>query len=409
MAKLDLKDAPGGPAMITSVRLVDVPSTGLPRFTLNTSGFGNTAIASATSPIHQYCDVTGYVAPQNKFELKLPLPENWNQKLFFYACGGFCGAVLSDACNLGLARGYAAVTGNGGHDSARGFDGVWAANAPELQEDFGWRSNHVVALIAKTITTRYYGKPIKYSYIAGNSKGGQAVLMEAQRFPEDFDGYMASAPVYDYTGRNVLAGAWFAQAISDGQGGTVLDAAAAQVVHRSVLEHCGAQAGVEEGLVTDPLSCGWQPEMVACASGSNGAGCLSGRQVAAVKHLMSRVTNSKGEVLYAYPYIPGTETQWEGWNYYGAPSLGVPPRLANLELAGEFERYMADEKIRDNVDALKFDFDRGPANLNRARRIYDAVSPDLHGLKARHGKILLAWVGRWRDYGNVFDWLLRGS
>jgi feruloyl esterase len=72
--------------------------------------------------------------------------------------------------------------------------------------------------------------------------------MEAQRFPEDFDGLMPSAPVYDYTGRNTTAAAWFAQAITDGHGGSVLNAAAAEAIHRSVLEHCGAQAGVDEGL-----------------------------------------------------------------------------------------------------------------------------------------------------------------
>ncbi len=264
LTALNLEAAPGGPAIITSARLVEVPATGLERWILTPSGFGSSA-ANGAGRIHEYCDVTGYVAPQNKFELKLPLPNEWNQKFFFYACGAFCGTVFGDSSNLGLARGYASVTGNGGHDSAWGFDGVWAANAPELQEDFGWRSNHVVALIAKAITTHYYGKPIKYSYMAGGSKGGQAVLMEAQRFPEHFDGLMASAPVYDYTGRNTYAAAWFAQAFSDGHGGSVLNAAAAQAVHKSVLEHCGAQAGVEEGLVTDPPSCKWQPEMIACA------------------------------------------------------------------------------------------------------------------------------------------------
>jgi len=152
-------------------------------------------------------------------------------------------------------RGYASVTGNGGHDSRWGFDAIWAANAPELQEDFGWRSNHVITLIAKVITAHYYGKPIKYSYMGGGSKGGQAVLIEAQRFPEDFDGLMPSAPVYDYTGRNTIAAAWFAQAITDGHSGSVLNADAAGAIHKSVLEHCGAQAGVDEGLVTDPPSC----------------------------------------------------------------------------------------------------------------------------------------------------------
>jgi Tannase and feruloyl esterase len=222
LAKLNLEAVPGGPAVITSAHLVEVPAGGLePPLSNNSglppSGYGRNAV-SATNRIKQYCDVIGYVAPQNKFRLKLPLPSDWNQKFFFYACGGFCGAVIANGCNLGLSRGYASATGNGGHDSALGFDGVWAANAPELQEDFGWRSNHVVTLIAKAITTSYYGKPIKHSYMAGSSKGGQAVLMEAQRFPDDFDGLMPSAPVYDYTGRNTIAGAWFAQAINDGHG-----------------------------------------------------------------------------------------------------------------------------------------------------------------------------------------------
>src|SRR5260370_32098043 len=245
---LNLEDAAGGPALITSAHLVEVPASGLEPPFFHPSGYAASgAAAQVASKIKQYCDVTGYVAPQNKFELKLPLPGDWNQKFFFYACGGFCGSVVRDACNLGLARGYASATGNGGHDSVLGFDGIWAANAPELQEDFGWRSNHVVTLIAKAITTHYYGAQIRYSYMAGNSKGGQAALMEAQRFPEDFDGLMPSAPVYDYTGRNTIAAAWFAQAFSDSHGGSVLNAAVAEVVHKSVLEHCGAQAGVEEG------------------------------------------------------------------------------------------------------------------------------------------------------------------
>src|SRR5580704_5407273 len=368
LAELNLEVAPGGPAVITSAHLVEVPASGLARWTLTPSGYASSA-PNSPSPIHQYCDVTGYVAPQNKFELKLPLSGDWNQKFFFYACGAFCGTVFGDACHLGLSRGYASVTGNGGHDSAWGFDGVWAANAPELQEDFGWRSNHVVTLIAKAITTHYYGKPIKHSYMGGGSKGGQAVLMEAQRFPEDFDGLMPSAPVYDYTGRNASAAAWFAQAFSDGHGGSVLNAAAAQAVHKSVLEHCGAQAGVDEELVTDPPSCKWQPEMIACHSPSGSADCLNAKQVAAVRRVMTPVTNSKGEVLYAYPYIPGTETMWAGWNYFGSPRPGITPRLANLELPGQYIRYLADERIRENGDALHFSLDRDPATLDRARRI----------------------------------------
>jgi feruloyl esterase len=389
----NLQSVPGGPAIIISAQVVDVPASGLERFPQ--SGYAG-PVAPGASAVHRYCDVTGYVAPQNKFELKLPLAADWNHKFYFYACGGFCGAIVKDAANFGLERGYASATGNGGHDSALGFDGIWAANAPELQEDFGWRSNHVVTLITKAITARYYGMPVQYSYMAGNSKGGQAVLMEAQRFPEDFDGLMPSAPVYDYTGRNTVAAAWFAQAFNDGHGGSVLNEAVAAVVHKSVLEHCGAQAGVEEGLVTDPTSCNWQPEMVRCHSGGGSdAGCLTPRQVDAIKRLMTPATNSRGEVLYAYPYIPGTETQWAGWNYYGKPSSRVPPRTANMDLPGQHLGYLADDTVRHNVDALSFNFERDPATLSRSRRIYDAMSFDLRAFKARGGKILM-WHG-WAD------------
>lgn len=385
----------GGPAVITSARVIDVPATGLEWPTYPTlSGFGSPS-GPRFRTIHHYCDVSGYVAPQNKFELRLPLPADWNQNLFFEACGGFCGTLDGRLCNFGLARGYASVTSNGGHDSASGFDGAWAANAPELQNDFGWRSTHVVTLVAKAIATSYYSRPIAHAYIAGNSKGGQAVLMEAQRFPRDFDGLLPSAPVYDYTGRNMIAAAWSAQAISDGHGGSVLDEAAARTIHASVLARCGAQAGVDEGLVTDPPSCDWQPSMIACGSETHGPACLTPKQVSAVARLMAPARNSAGDIVWAFPYLPGSETQWVGWNYFGAPSNGIAPRLANLLLPEQFGTYLVDAAVRPRVDPLTFDFDRAPATLARSRRVYDATSVDLRAFKQRGGKIVM-WHG-WAD------------
>jgi Tannase and feruloyl esterase len=393
LTRLNLEGAPGGPALITSARLIDVPTAGLERGVYR-SGYGDSRGPIPTH-IRQYCDVTGYVASQNKFELKLPLPDDWNRNFFFTACGGYCGAVDGTRSNPFLARGYASVTGNGGHDSWGFPDGIWAANTPQLQEDYGWRSNHVIALVAKEIVTQFYGALIRRSYMAGNSKGGQAVLLEAQRFPEDFDGYLPSAPVYDFTRRNTIAAAWWAQAVSDGHGGSVLNAAAVEVVHKSVLQHCGAQAGVEEGIVTDPPSCKWQPEMAACGAGMSE--CLNATQVAAIKRLMTSATNSKGEVIYAYPYVPGTETQWENWNYpgTGGPNSANRPLFANMQVVGQFMRYFAGDKVRPNVDALNFNFDRDPPTLARAQKIYDATSTDLRPLKARGGKIVM-WHG-WAD------------
>ena len=130
--------------------------------------------------------MTGYVAPQEQVRVEAAAFRGLESEVFL-----LCLRRLLRHCLWRHLQPWfvawlrASVTGNGGHDSAWGFDhGVWAANAPELQEEFfGWRSNHVVTLIAKAITAHYYGKPIKYSYMGGGSKGGQAVLMEAATLP----------------------------------------------------------------------------------------------------------------------------------------------------------------------------------------------------------------------------------
>jgi hypothetical protein len=379
LAAPDFEGLPGAPTRIMSARIVDVP------------GDPQSAGVLAASPIKQYCQVQGYVAPQNKFELRLPLPAQWNQRFHLTACAGFCGAVNGNACNFTLARGYASITGNGGHDGSPGFDGVWAANNPSLQEDFAWRHNHVITIAGKAITTKFYGQPIVRSYMSGCSKGGHGVLMEAQRFPEDFDGLMAIAPVYDLTGR-IIAGAWYAQAVADAQRASVLNNTVAEIVQKSVLEKCGAQAGVDEGLVTDPASCDWRPESIVCAAGKTDAGCLTPRQLDAVKQLMRPAVNSKGEDVYAFGDIAGTATEWAGWHYGRGGNPAAPTAYANYILHDQFLKYMADPTVRKDVDPLKFDLDRGPASLTRARKLYDATSPDLRQFKARGGKLLM-WHG----------------
>jgi feruloyl esterase len=369
-AGLEFEALGDAPTRVTSARLVDVPA--------------------ATSPVKQYCQVQGYVAPQNKFELRLPLPAQWNQRIHLTPCAGFCGAMMLDQLNEPLSRGYASFTGNGGHDGRFGFDGVWAANNPGLQEDYAWRHNHVITVAAKAITEKFYGQRIARSYMSGCSKGGHGVLMEAQRFPDDFDGLLASAPVYDLTGR-VIAGAWWAQAVADQGGGSVLSSAAADTVQKSVLSRCGAQAGVDEGLVTDPIRCDWKPDMAACAVDKTN-GCLSQRQVEAVARMMKPVVNSRGDVIYAFSDIAGTATEWGGWHYGRGANPAAPAGYANYILHDQFLKYMADPVVRKNVDPLKFDFNRDPATLERARKLYDATSPDLRAFKARGGKLLM-WHG----------------
>lgn len=380
IAQFPLKFLRGAPTRVVSARLVDVPvppATATPQ-----SAVG----MLAASPIKQYCQVLGYVAPQNKFELRLPLPAQWNEKFFMAPCAGYCGALNGNACNLGLARGYAAVTMNGGHDGPQVFDGTWAANAPRLQEDFGWRSVHVVTLAAKEITKRYYGRDIRRSYISGCSKAGQSVLSELQRFPADYDGAISIAPVYDWVGQ-LTQFAWWTHAIHDGAGRTLIDSAVAARVNRSVLARCGSQAGVAEPFVSDPLSCDWRPEMLACGS-ANGGDCLDARVIAAISKVMGDATDSRRTRIYRGT-IPGTETEWPVW--FSAPDRSLP-RTTTYMAVEQFAAYMAEPVAPDSVDVLALEPATLPRRFARARQVYDATSADLSAFKARGGKLIL-WHG----------------
>lgn len=380
----DFEGVPDAPTRLTAARIVDVAAV-----PPETPPNAPQAVLAA-SPIKQYCQVLGYVAPQNKFELRLPLPSQWNGKFLLAPCAGFCGAVQAVFCNPSLARGYASITGNGGHDGGIGFDGLWAANSPGLQEDLAWRHNHVIALAGKAITAKYYGKLIARSYLSGCSKGGHAALMEAQRFPDDFDGLIAAAPVYDLVGRALVA-AWWAQAVDNTQRGSILTRSIAEAVQSSVLARCGAQSGIDERVVTDPASCDWKPEMAACGT-ATGSTCLTAQQVQVVKKMMSPVVNSKGQALYTAADVAGTASEWEGWHYGRGGNSSAPRAHANYQIADQFLKYMADPTVRANADPLKFDFDRDPSTLARARKLYNATSPDLRAFKARGGKLVM-WHG----------------
>lgn len=425
LAAMNFEALPEAPMKIISARLVTVEAGGLSQ-----------PPNPMTWPIDRnavktYCQVSGYAGRQSAFELRLPLPEQWNKKFFFFACAGFCGNVDGNGCNAGLAQGYASITSNGGHMSAPGFDGLWALDDVELQMDFAHRSSHAVTVAGKAITKAFYGAAPVHSYMAGCSKGGQATLMAALKYPADFDGIIPVAPVYDYTGRSVIEAAWVAQANSDGKGGYIVDAKAAQIAHDAFIQACDTMDGVKDGLVTDPVSCPWKPSDVACAAGKNPDECLSPAQVKALEKIYSAPRNSKGERLFPVGNALGSETEWSRWVFrpptggqqgsmeqvptrYGESVAGPDSRFppsANILVAQQYLRYLAFDKGRRPVgdDPLKFNFDADPAQLKRARAIYDATSVDLRAFKARGGKVLM-WQG-WADAGSpagsAIDYYLR--
>ncbi len=140
------------------------------------------------------------------------LPENWNGKLLGLGGGGWAGNVLvvspipgGIVSGPGLTHGYATAQTNAGHEVGTGKDGApnvwdtsWSSN-PDAVTDFSYRAIHVMTDVGKQVVAKYYGQPQKRAYFHGCSTGGRQALMEVQRYPKDYDGVIAGAPVYTLT------------------------------------------------------------------------------------------------------------------------------------------------------------------------------------------------------------------
>src|SRR5262245_6895907 len=143
-----------------------------------------------------HCRVNGVIGTETKFTLLLP--DEWNKKFFMGGGGGFVGSVQNSAIST-VNQGYATVGTDTGH-SGGGTDASWALNNLERRVNFGYLAVHRTAETAKAIIAHYYGSETTKNYFFGCSRGGGQALMEAQRYPNDFDGIISGAPAYDWTG-----------------------------------------------------------------------------------------------------------------------------------------------------------------------------------------------------------------
>jgi Tannase and feruloyl esterase len=379
----------------TLVQAGGLVPTGVPDFTRIPNAPTHVTSASvvpgtATAP--EFCDVRGYVAPQVQFELKLPT-STWQGRYLQQGCGGYCGAIPTTgflACDLQPQGNFAVAATNDGHV---GGDGLWALNDEQLRIDYGSRAVHVVSIAAKAILAAYYGVGPQHSYFNGCSDGGREALMEAQRYPADFDGIVAGAPEIYAMPLNAEEQAWNAIANLDANGGPILTADKLPALHAAVLAACDAKDGLADGQIDDPRQCTFDPASIQCAAGQDGPGCLTPAQVAAARKLYQGVEDPQGRHLYPGGLPLGSEG---GWVPFAVPPPGgsaLDPSLANNYL--EFQAFRAGQ-LGPSVQQWQFTVD----NFNRLRpeaQVYDALDADLSAFQRRGGKLII-WHG-WSDPG----------
>jgi feruloyl esterase len=329
-----------------------------------------------------FCRVAATTAPAVNFEVWLP--EDWNGKFHTAGNGGMAGTISYAAMAGALGRGYATASTDTGHVRGDGgFDANWALDRPDLIEDFGHRSLHLTAVHGKAITAAHYGAPPDYAYYVGCSKGGQQGMMEAQRYPEDFDGLVVGDPAHNWTSFYASAHLWYALATLNDEDSYIPPDKVA-ILGDAVTAACDAVDGVEDGVLDDPRQCDFDPGVLTCENGQTD-GCLSAKQVRAVRDIWRGPVDGDGEVIYP-GLVPGGEAGPGGWSSW------VTGREA---YAGT--HFMAAEDFMRNMvfddpewDFRTWDYDRDlPIALAKTGDALDANDPDLSPLRDRGGKLLV--------------------
>lgn len=343
-----------------------------------------TKVDAAANGLPEACRVTGLIAPNTRFELRMPTT-SWNGKFLMLGCGGYCGSIDSGRSDPGLARNYAVVLTDMGH---QGASWLFAYNNIQGEIDFAYRSTHTVAVASKEIIDAYYNQRANQNYFMGCSTGGRQGMVEAQRFPRDFDGIITGAPVYDETGDGTLFIIWGPLANLDEDGKPILSAKKLPMIRDAVLEQCDALDGIADGILQDPRRCNWQPSDIQCRRGRDGADCLTADEVNVVNKIYSGATDSDGNPWY-FGMSRGSEYTW-------TPEMIGPDGKIGEWLDGaqsfgeEFTTTMPffyDPPL--GTPAASFDFDRDPPRMGLTEIIYNAQNPDLRKFKKAGGKLLL--------------------
>ena len=319
------------------------------------------------------------------FEVWMPTT-TWNRKYQGEGNGGLAGSITYSDMRAAVARGYASSSTDTGHSSNAAGD-PWWTDATAIK-DYGYASIHEIALLSKAIIQAYYGQGPSHAYFNACSTGGREAFMEAQRYPDDYDGIVAGSPVYrviKLRARHVHT--WQCNYL-DTSGAHAIPVAKLQPIFNAIVSQCDAIDGLVDGQVDDPRRCHFDPASIQCA-GADDVNCLTAAQVETFRCIYQGATDpSTGEVIYPGP--PLTSELDEAQNIGSVPNSQYTTFFANTVFQNP------------NYDFLSFKFPRDvDFSLNKVyggetlEFIHHAESPDLRAFSSRGGKFII-WHG-WSD------------
>jgi len=335
------------------------------------------------SALPEFCRVAGTTRPAIKFEVWLPT-STWNGKFQGVGNGANAGSIGYGAMATALKRGYATASTDTGHQSENARDGLWAIGHPELLEDFGYRAIHVMTENGKTIVDRFYSQPAKFSYFVACSPGGRQALMEAQRYPNDYDGIVAGAPAINWS-QFQAGGHMYVADLFNRDPESYLPATKLKALGDAVNASCDQLDGIKDGLLNDPRKCTFDAKALQCEVGKDDASCLTPKQVTAVNAVWAGSHTAKGELIYP-GYTRGAEAAPGGWNNYVS---GTGPRTGTHMAQGSSTIGLL---VHENPkwDDRDFDVEKDAAfAAKKLAKSFDAFDPDLTPFRSRGGRLLM--------------------
>ncbi len=349
-------------------------------FTLPNGGRGNAAFAQLPA----FCRVTATLTPAADSQIQMEIwltAENWNGRFLAVGNGGWAGTISFDAMAAGLRRGYAAASNDTGHSDAAA--GAQFALSQDKLVDFAYRAMHEMTVQSKTIVGSFYSRPPRLSYYQGCSTGGRQGMMEAQRYPDDFDAIIAGAPVYNMVHMNVSQTALQVDMLKNPD--RIVPQAKMTLLANAAVAACDASDGVKDNIINNPRACKFDPGTLACKAG-DAPDCLTPAQVETAKQVYLPVKTKSGAIAY-----PGRSPGVESGYAARIPVVGKPVS----PLWGDMPRFVGHRDA--NWDTMSFDLDKDLALTLKNASFIEASDPDLTKFKARGGKLLL-WHG-WADPG----------
>ena len=386
-------DKPGGPCAALAALSLDQTEV----LSATLEGVGATApgtphsLAARMAALPGFCRVKGRIHPEPGsdigFEVWLPAA-HWDGRLQGAGNGGFAGSI--DYADLGAAvnAGEVGVATDTGHLGSM-IDATWAKGHPERIRDYGWRAIHLSALVAKKLVSNFYGRPAEHAYFMACSGGGRQGLVEANRFPDDYDGIVSSAPASIFTDMALtMINTVQAQAAP----GAAIRPEQAQLLQSEVIKQCDALDGQVDGLVADPRQCHFDVAKLDCAT-SDSPQCFTPPQLDALRKIYAGPRDSSGRQLApAFPASGGEHgtTGSSGWELW---LLGSGKRRPNQSFLPD--GVLADFVAEPFATTDSFDFDKDSVRLRAILAPDIDAQPDLTRFFKRGGKLIM-WHG-WAD------------